>query len=296
MPLLFADFSFSTLSVSALGDQAKGLLMQYGANVVGAIVLMLVAWIAAGWTSRFLGAAMRRARIDETLTRFMEKLARWGVLLLAVLACLSIFGVETTSFAAVIGAAGLAVGLAFQGTLSNFAAGVMLLIFRPFAVGHAVNVAGLVGKVDSIDIFTTAIDTFDNRRIIVPNSSIFGATIENISFHPRRRVDVEVGTAYEADIDRTRHVLESAVAAVDNALQDPPPEVVLNGLGASSVDWRVSVWAKADDFLAIKQATIRAVKMSLDQADIGIPYPQRDVHLKREPRKIIPRNSAGGAE
>ncbi len=234
----------------------------------------------AGWISRIAGAGMRRAKIDETLTRFVEKLVGWLVLLLAVLACLSLFGVETTSFAALLGAAGLAIGLAFQGTLSHFAAGVMLLVFRPFSVGDVITAAGITGKVHSIDIATTSIDTFDNRRFILPNSTVFGSTIENVTYHPQRRVDVDVGAAYDADIDKTREVLEGAIKNIEGALEQPEPAVFLLNLGASSVDWSVRVWANKDDFGAVKQSAIRAVKHALDEAGIGIPFPQMDVHLK----------------
>jgi small conductance mechanosensitive channel len=201
------------------------------------------------------------------------------ILLFAMLACLSTLGVETSSFAVVLGAAGLAIGLAFQATLSNFAAGGMLLIFRPYKVGDAVNAAGVTGSVNEIALFTTEIDTWDGRRIIVPNSAIYGSVIENIWYHPRRRIDVEVGVSYDAEIDVTRQVLEKALQSVPQIVQDPEPAVVLNGLGASSVDWVVKAWAYRDDFSTVKQGLIRAVKMELDQAGIGIPYPQMDVHL-----------------
>jgi small conductance mechanosensitive channel len=142
-----------------------------------------------------------------------------------------------------------------------------------------INVAGQLGTVNEIELFTTTIDTFDNRRIIIPNSAIFGSVIENISHHPRRRADVDVGVDYSADIDRTREVLERAAASVEGVLEDPAPAVILLGLGASSVDWSVRVWANSDKFGAVKQATTRAVKMALDEAGIGIPFPQMDVHL-----------------
>ena len=266
---------------SSLVDREQ--LLHYAMHVAGALLLLLIAWMVAGWVSRIASAGMRRANLDETLTRFVEKMVGWLVLLLALMMCLSLFGIETTSFAAVLGAAGLAIGLAFQGTLSNFAAGVMLLVFRPFNVGDVVNAAGTTGKVDAIGIFTTTIDTFDNRRFIVPNSQVFGSTIENISFHPHRRADVDVGTAYDADIDQTRKVLEEAVRRVEGVLEDPEPAVLLLGLGASCIDWSVRVWANSDDFGAVKQATIREVKYALDNAGIGIPFPQMDVHLDQPP-------------
>ena len=255
------------------------LITGFGLKVIGVLVLLAGAWLLSRWARRAVEKSLVKTRMDLTLTKFFANISAWLILLLVVLACLGIFGVETTSFAAVIGAAGLAVGLAFQGTLSNFAAGVMLLTFRPFKVGDAVKVAGETGLIHEIDLFMTKMDTFDNRRIILPNSKVFGNTIETITFHPRRRVDVNVGVDYAADLDRTRAVLEAAAASVEGRLDDPPVQVVLDGLGASSVDWSVRVWTPTPDFLAVKQATIRAVKQHLDDAGIGIPFPQMDIHL-----------------
>jgi small conductance mechanosensitive channel len=273
-------FAIEWVNWKGLGEKAEGLLLQYGMNALGAILVLLISWVVAGWVGRLTGAAMRRARVDETLTRFVEQLLRWIVLLLGVLACLSVFGIETTSFAAMIGAIGVAVGLAFQGTLSNFASGVMLLVFRPFKVGDTINAAGTLGKVYAIDIFTTSIDTFDNRRLIIPNSSIFGSTIENVSYHASRRVEVNVSVPHEADIDHTRAVLSGAIANIPSALADPQPAVVLQDLTSSGVTWSVWVWAKTDDVLAVKQATIRAVKTALAGANIDIPLPQMQVRMK----------------
>ena len=252
---------------------------QLGLRAIYVLVLLTLAWTLSSWVSSVVRSALTRVKFDETLTLFMSRLVRWTILLLAALSCLSYFGVQTTSFAALIGAAGLAIGLAFQGTLSNFAAGAMLLIFRPYKVGDVVNVANYLGKVAEIELFTTAIDTFDNRRIIVPNSSIFGAVIENITYHAVRRIDVPVGTAYAADLDQTRAVLESALRGVALVVPTPAPEVVLTDLGASSVNWQVRGWTKRESFGEAKQAIIRAVKMSLDEARISIPFPQLDLHL-----------------
>ena len=243
------------------------------------VIVVFLTWTAAAWISGTVGRGLRRVRFDETLTRFITKLVRWGILCFVAMSGLSFFGISMTSFAAVIGAAGLAIGLAFQGTLSNFAAGAMLLVFRPFKVGDAVNVAGNLGKVYEIELFSTAIDTFDNRRIIVPNSEIYGAVIENITHHQARRIEVAVGTSYAADIDATRAVLEQAIDSVAQCVSDPAPAVVLTGLGASSVDWSVRAWARNSDYGDAKQALIRAVKMQLDRAEIEIPYPHMDVQL-----------------
>lgn len=263
-------------------ESLTDLLVTYGGLVAVALGVLIVGWIFAGWVGGVTLKALTRAKIDETLSKFLSKLARWSILLLVVLACLSVFGVETTSFAAVIGSAGIAIGLAFQGTLSNFAAGIMLLMFRPFHVGDVITVAGQTGKVDEIELFTTTLDTFDNRRFIIPNGQVFGATIENISYHPHRRADVDVGVAYTADIDRTRELLTQAAQSVSGVMEDPGPAVILLGLGDSAVNWSVRVWAKADEFGDVKQAAIRAVKMALDEAGIEIPFPQMDVHVVKE--------------
>jgi small conductance mechanosensitive channel len=247
------------------------------------LLLMFGAWMVARWARRSVEKSLGRTRLDLTLTKFFANISAWMILVLAVLTALSIFGVNTTSFAAVIGAAGLAIGLAFQGTLSNFAAGVMLLTFRPFKVGDTVNVAGVLGKIDEIDLFMTKMDTFDNRRFVIPNSKIFGTNIETVTYHPTRRADVSVGIDYAADIDATRAVLMAAAGSVaehvEGGLTDPEPAVVLDSFGDSSVNWSVRVWCKTPDFLFVKQAVIRAVKMHLDEAGIAIPFPQVDVHF-----------------
>ncbi len=274
--LMSGDFSGGSADLIEMG---KEYVVPYGTRVIGVLVLLFIAWIIARWISSITRKGMERAKIDTTLTKFASNMVRWLVLILAGLACLSVFGIQTTSFAALIGAAGLALGLAFQGTLGNMSAGVMLLVFRPFKVGDAVNIGGETGLVNEVGLFTTEIDTFDNRRFIIPNGEIFGTTIENITYHPRRRADVAVGVEYGADIDKTREVLEAAANRVPGRLEDPAPVVFLSELGGSSVDWSVRVWAPTADFGAVKQATIREVKNSLDEAGIGIPYPTMDVNL-----------------
>jgi small conductance mechanosensitive channel len=250
-----------------------------GIKTAGALALIFVAWVIAAWVGRIVARRLERVQFDLTLTRFFASVTRYTILVMALLACLSIFGVQTTSFAAVIGAAGLAVGLAMQGTLSNFAAGIMMLVFRPFTIGDVVEAGGVRGKITAIELFTTTFDTPDNRRFIVPNSLIFGATIENVTYHATRRVDVSVGADYGADIDATRAVLEKAVASVPGRIEEPAAQVFLQQLGGSSVDWQVRVWCNTEDYWDVYQATVRAVKREMDAASIGIPFPQMDVHL-----------------
>ena len=263
-------------------QQWEVLALQGALRVALVLVILFMAITIAGWLGATVHSALRRMKFDATLTKFVSKLVRWGILLLAGLSCLSYFGVETTSFAAIIGAAGLAVGLAFQGTLSNFASGAMLLLFRPFKVGDVVKLDDSLGVVDEIELFTTSIDTFDNRRLILPNSSVFGSKIENLTFHRKRRVDVAVGAAYDADIDATREALLEAARRAEDVLSEPEPDAILIGLGASSVDWEVRVWVRTPDYLDVKQSLTRAVKNSLDEAGIGIPFPQLDVHMQKD--------------
>lgn len=255
------------------------MLTDYGVRGIGVLVLMGVALVAGRMARKGAQRAFERARLEATLAKFFANIVRYLVILAGLLGCLSIFGIETTSFAAVIGAAGLAVGLSLQGSLSNFASGVLLLTFRPFKVGDVVNVAGNLGKVDEIELFTTRLVTPDNRLLILPNTSIFNNPIENITAMATRRVEVKVGTVYAAHVDETRKALERAVSTVGDVLPDPASQVMLSELGASSVDWLVRVWVKTEDFWKVREALVRAVKLELDAAGIGIPFPQVEVHL-----------------
>ena len=272
----------ATKSAGLFGDWESWIKSgeDHGPKVVGALFVLFVGWMVAGWVSRLTYRSLKLAKIDETLSRFLTKCSWWSVLVLAVVICLGIFKVETTTFAAAIGAVGFAIGLAFQGALSNFSAGIMLLMFRPYKVGDVIVVGGQTGKVDEIDLLSTTLDTPDNRRIMIPNASIFGNTIENTSYHQTRRIEVTVGAGYTADIDQTYEVLMRAICAVPGILSEPAPEVVLLELADSSVNWSVRAWATTTEFGLVKQRTIRAVKLALDQAGIEIPFPQMDVNLR----------------
>ncbi len=265
------------------GDISSSLVLveDYVVPIVVSVLILIVGLIVASFISKAAGAPIRK-RVDETVGRFVSKLVFYSLMVFLILGVLGRFGISVASFAAVIAAAGFAVGLAFQGTLSNFAAGVLLLVFRPFKVGDVVNAGGVLGKVDEIDLFTTTFDTFDNRRIIVPNSSIGGSTIENITFHTVRRVDVSVGAEYSADIKKTRSVLTRAAESLKEHLVEGEGrgfQVFLKELGDSSVNWAVRFWTKADDYWVVHEKLTEAVKNELDAAGIGIPFPQMDVHI-----------------
>lgn len=263
------------------GADLARLWTEVGMPVLKAIVLIIVVLLIARWVRKMVVKVATKAKVEVTLAKFFGNMARWALLVLGAIAILQTFGVDTTSFAAVVAALGFAVGMALSGTLGNFAAGIMLLVFRPFKVGDVVSVSGVTGKVTEIDLFSTAFDTPDNRRIIVPNGSIFGSTIENISHHESRRVDVAVGTDYGADLDKTREVLMAAASAVAGRLSDQDPVAYLKELGGSSIDWSVRVWSTGADYWAVREQLTHDIKVALDAAGIGIPFPQMDVHMDK---------------
>ncbi len=262
-------------------ERVTELVQQYGLPLLFGIIILIAAYMLAGIANRTVRKSMIKAKVDETLSRFFGKIARYAVLILGVIIALGQIGIEVAAFAAILASVGFAVGMALSGTLGHFASGVMLLIFRPFKVGDVVNAGGVTGKIFEIELFTTAVDTPDNRRIIVPNGEIYGSTIENVTYHDTRRVDVAVGVEYSASIDKTREVLNAAAQSVEGILADPAHAVVLGDLGDSAVNWTVRVWVKTPAYWATKEATTRAVKQHLDDAGIGIPFPQMDIHMDK---------------
>ncbi len=266
-------------------DAASRLLAAYGLRVAGALIFLITAWIVSAYIVRAMVRGLTKAKVEITLAKFLSNVARWLMLVLVVIACLGIFGVPATSFVTVLGTAGLAIGLAVQGSLSHLAAGIMLMIFRPFRVGDVVVVNNQRGIVESVELFSTRLDTPDNRRIIIPNGQVFNAIIENITFHPERRVEIPVGVSYSADIDETKRVLLAAIQGIPGASETRSPDVILNQFGPSSVDYNVFVWAKASEFGKVRQETIRRVKNALDAAQLEIPFPQMVIHAPSMARK-----------
>ena len=257
-------------------NQAWAFAKIYGPDIIAVFVIMFVAWVLGGWARRTVRRGLERARFDLTLTKFFANMVRWMILAVAVVMCLGRFGVQTATFAALFGVAGLAIGLGFQGSLSNLAAGVMLLVFRPFKVGDGVVVGGNSGIINEIDMFQTSLDTADGRRIIIPNGAIFGATIENSTFHPQRRIDVSVSVAGSADVAKTEAVLLKAVTGTPGVLQDPAPAVVLVDLG---VNWSVQAWAATGELGGVRQQLLKNIKDALGKAEIPGPRPGMDVNV-----------------
>ena len=266
-------------------DQLQILVDQitsYALDGISALVILLVGWWIAGRAHFLVRRALDRVpRIDDTLKPFLSSTVRYFVIVITVVAVLAEFGVQTTSIIAVLGAAGLAIGLALQGTLQNIAAGIMLLILRPFRVGEYIDAGGVAGTVDAINLFTTDMTTYDGIYRSVPNAELWNRNILNYSRNPTRRLDVPVGIAYEADVEQALELLLSHLSKDARVMSDPEPQVLVTGLGDSSVDLTLRCWTSRTDFWPLRFELNKKVKLWLDAADISIPFPQRDVHLYR---------------
>jgi small conductance mechanosensitive channel len=255
------------------------LVSTWALKVVGAIVLFAIGRMIAGWGRRGARAVLERGQTDPTLVPFVAGLVYYLLLAFVVIAVLGLVGIQTASLVAVVGAAGLAVGLALQGTLSNFASGVLLLVFRPFKVGDYIEAAGVAGSVRSVSMFTTALSTPDNVAIVVPNSAIWGQVIKNYAAHETRRVDLVVGIGYGDDIDVAISTINRVLGAEGRVLADPAPTVAVSELGDSSVNLVVRPWCRREDYWNVRFGLTRQMKEALEKAGCSIPFPQRDVHL-----------------
>ncbi len=279
--LAWCNEAVGGLARGELNEASSKLLFSFLIPAAIAIVAIVVLYFFAKLLSRWTAAGVCK-RVDETLGKFVGGLVYYGIMTVGGLAVLSKAGVGVTGAAAVITAAGFAIGLAFQGTLSNFSSGILLLVFRPFKVGDMVVISGVMGKVNEIDLFTTTIDTTDNRRLILPNSSIAGTTIENITFHPHRRIDLIIGVAYKSDIDQTRQVIQEAVTSLSDVMvpgDDRGSKIFLSNLGPSSVDWTVRFWTVKTSYWDVREQLLVRIKKSLDQNGIQIPFPQMQLHF-----------------
>ena len=255
------------------------LLTIYGLKVIAAIAVFIVGrWIAKALTT-FTEKVMNKKQVDSTIISFVANLIYIALLVFVVLASLGQLGIQTTSFIAVIGAAGLAIGLALQGSLSNFAAGFLMIIFRPFKVGDYIEGAGVAGTVEAIQIFTTQLQTPDNKTIIIPNAALTAGNITNYSAKGTRRVDMVFGIGYGDDIDHAKKVISDVLAKEERILKDPAPTVMLIELADSSVNFAVRPWVSAADYWGVYSALSENIKKSFDAGGISIPFPQRDVHV-----------------
>ncbi|MDX1810010.1 MAG: mechanosensitive ion channel [Sulfurospirillaceae bacterium] len=261
-------------------DSITTILSIYGLKFVGSIFIFYIGRIVAKALTKFSKTAMKKAKVDETIVHFMANIIYGALLVFIILAALSNLGVNTTSFIAVLGAAGLAVGLAFQGTLSNIGAGVLLVFFRPFNVGDFIDAAGASGTVEEINLFSTLLKTGDNKQIIIPNSAIIGKNIINYSKKETRRVDFVFGIGYDDDLKLAKTTLQEIIDADERILKDPVSLIAVSELGNSSVNFTVRAWTKSGDYWGVFFDITEKVKLTFDEKNISIPYPQMDVHQK----------------
>lgn len=278
MKEVFMENFFGTnIDLSELTEKAISLVMTYTPKLLLAILTLVVGlWLV----NRFVGLLDHRlGRKDPTLNKFLCGLISVVLKLMLFISVASMIGIETTSFIAVVGAAGLAIGLALQGSLANFAGGVLILIFKPFKVGDTIEAEGHLGSVEEIQILYTIVNTFDNKRIVIPNGSLSNATLTNVSVYDKRRCDMTFGIGYDDDIDKAKEVLQRLYEEDERSLSDPAPRICVGGLGDNSVNLMFRPWVATDDLWPYYWDMQEKVKKAFDEEGISIPYPQRDVHI-----------------
>ena len=253
--------------------------IEFAINLVTAIAIFYIGRMVVGLLMRGLRKMMQTQEVDVTLQSFVANLVRMVLLTFVIIAAISALGIQTTSFIAILGAAGLAIGLALQGSLSNFASGVLIVLFRPYKVGDFVEAAGISGVVEEVQILTTVLKTGDNKKVIVPNGQIMDSVITNYSANKRRRVDMVVGVSYDDDLDKVRSTLEQLVAADERILDDPACTIAVSALADSSVNFVVRPWVKSADYWGVMFDLTEAIKKRFDKEGIAFPFPQQDVHL-----------------
>jgi small conductance mechanosensitive channel len=266
---------------AGLWTTVQGAGIEFGMKTVVAIVIFVVGRIVARMLTKGLRKLMQAQEVDKILETFVSNLVYWTVMIFVIIAAINQIGVQTTSLIAVMGAAGLAVGLALQGSLSNFAAGVLIVMFRPYRVGDFVEAAGIAGVVEQVQILTTILRTGDNKRIIVPNSQIMSSIITNYSANDKRRIDMVFGVSYSDDLDKVRANLEELIAADERILKDPAPVIAVSELADSSVNFIVRPWVATADYWAVFWDLTEAVKKRFDREGISIPFPQQDVYIHK---------------
>lgn len=260
-------------------DTIQAIAMTYGLQLLFAVIIFLIGKWVARIVVNIVGKLMGRSKVDDALVGFTKSIVYSVLMIFVVLAALNRIGIETTSFIAILGAAGLAIGLALQGSLSNFAAGVMMIVFHPFKAGDFVEVAGVAGVIEEINIFTCQLRTGDNKTMYIPNDAIMGSNIINYSVKPTRRVDMVFGIGYDDDLLKAKNLLIDILAADERVLKDPAAKVAVTELADSSVNFAVRPWVKSADYWDVYFDIHEQVKLRFDQAGISIPYPQTDIHL-----------------
>jgi small conductance mechanosensitive channel len=260
-------------------ENAMEFLMDYGPRVLGALLVLVLGLWLISWITRLSRKGFRKGKVDESLIPFLAALINWTLKALLIISVASMVGVATTSFIAVLGAAGLAIGLALQGTLANFAGGVMILLFKPYRVGDLVEAQGFIGTIEEIHIFVTKMRSFQNELIIIPNGAISNGSLQNYTNTPHRRVDCTIGISYNSDIKAARNVLMNVLVSHPKVLKEPAPAVIVTELADSSVNLAVRPHVKPEDYWEVYFHIYEEGKEALDRAGITIPFPQRDVHM-----------------
>jgi len=258
-----------------------GYIVPWGINIVFALVIFFVGKAVVKILVKLTRSLLKRARMDDILINFLSSILNTVLLLFVIIAALDRLGVNTNSLLTLIGAAGIAIGLALQNSLQNFAAGVMLIVFRPFKAGDFIEAGGTSGVVETISIFSTTMRTGDNREVIVPNGAIYGGTITNYSARETRRIDMVFGIGYESDLKKARTILQGLVEADERILKEPAPQIAVSELADSSVNFVVRPWVNSDDYWNVRFDLTEKVKLSFDENGISIPFPQMDVHVKQ---------------
>jgi small conductance mechanosensitive channel len=259
--------------------QLQAVVAEYGLQVIGALATIIIGIWIAKMLAKYAGKVLRKREVDETLIKFLVSLVRIGLITFVIISAASQVGIQTASFVAIIGAAGLAIGFALQGSLSNLAAGVMLIIFKPVKVGDYIEGGGSTGVVESVGIFVTTLLTVDNKVVYIPNSTLTSSNITNYTAKDTRRVDLVFGIGYSDDIDKAKNAIEEVLSADSRILKDPAAMIVVSELGDSSVNFSVRPWVNTSDYWGVYFDTTEKIKKKFDEQNISIPFPQRDVHM-----------------
>ncbi|OIM99420.1 mechanosensitive ion channel protein [Idiomarina sp. MD25a] len=263
----------------------QDMLIEYSIKVIVAIVILFAASIVTRILASIMRKGMQKRQVDNAVISFLTAIVKSLIFIAALMVALNQIGVETTSFIAILGAAGLAIGLALQGSLSNIASGVLLIMFRPIRSGEYVEAAGTAGTVEEINIFQTILKTPDRKVVYLPNSQVIGSAITNYNREPIRRIDLVIGVSYSANLQKTKKVLMDVLKNDERILQDPEPVVTVTALNSSSVDFNVRPWTKTEDHWPTRWDLLEKIKDRLDEEGIGIPFPQMDVHIKKEDKE-----------
>ena len=268
--------------IKQLSEQNHEVLLSYVLQLVAAVVIFYIGRLVAKAVSRFLEKALLGRSVDKAVVSFIASIVYAMILIATVLMALSQVGVQTTSFIAILGAAGLAVGLALQGSLANFASGILIILFRPFKSGDFIEAGGVTGTVDKIEIFQTIMKTPDNKLVIVPNAQITGGAITNYSAEPIRRVDLVIGISYDSDLRKAKQILQQIISEDARVLPEPASVISVAALADSAVNINVRPWVNSADYWGVYWDTLEKVKLTFDEQGIGIPFPQMDVHIKKD--------------